>query len=200
MAAIEPGRIVFFDLETSGLDKERHAITQIAAIAVCVITGVVHEEIEIKVLFKVEDADPEALRVNSYSKEVWERDAVHPEQALSQFSAFLKRHATVKMTSKLGRPYRVARLAGHNSATFDGPFLQAWYSRLGQFCPASYLTLDTLQLALWHFSGAVQQFQPENFKLQTLCNHLGIPTEGEAHDALADVKATVALWKFLEGV
>ena len=191
--------LVFFDLETGGLDHGLHAITQIAAVAVAADSLAEVDRFEVKVKFRPENVDPAAMSLNSYNAETWEREAVHPLDACTRLSTFFQKHATVRMTShRTGRDYFVAQLVGHNAATFDGPFLQAWYKRLDQFLPASYRVLCTLQRAVWHFQERPNVCQPESFKLGALCEHFGIPATG-AHDALADVLATGELYRALRG-
>ncbi len=186
---------IYVDLETTGLDPQRHPIIQIAAIAV---DGHMRELeiIELKVKFDEREATPEALQKNGYNQGLWEREGLEPTDAAKQFAAFLRRHATVDMSSKEGRPYLVAQLVGHNGATFDGPFLHAWYRRLGIFCPARYQTLCTLQRALWYFDEHKHETPPTNFKLGTLCEYFDVSLrEEDAHDALADIRATVSLYR-----
>ena len=125
-------RTVFFDLETGGLTPGVHPIIQFAGVAVDEDFNVL-EEFEIKLKFDVAKCSKEALDVNSFDPEVWDKMAVDPRAAQLQISAFLKRHATLRLVSKKGRPYTVAAIAGHNAATFDGPFLQAWYKSLAAF-------------------------------------------------------------------
>lgn len=192
--------IVFFDIETGGLDMAKHAITQIAAIAVDASTLEIIAEFERKIRFKPESVDPEALKLNSYDPAVWERDAVHPEEACADLSRFLQGFASVRMISqRTGNPYRVAQLAGHNAATFDGPFLKAWYERLNAFMPASYRVLCTLQRVQWLYQERPDLTPPADFKLATLCQHFGICLDG-AHDALADCRATIELYKAILNV
>ena len=95
------------------------------------------------------------------------------------------------MSKTKGTHYMVARLAAHN-AKFDQERLRKMYGT--QFLPAHPLVLDTLQLALWSFQGKTPQ--PEKFTLSVLLNYLGIPIP-DAHDALADVRGSIALAKAL---
>jgi DNA polymerase III epsilon subunit-like protein len=111
------------------------------------------------------------------------------------FAAFLKRHATTDMVSRNGRPYQVAQLVAHN-AVFDGVFLKEWYERLGLFLPGTYRVFCTMQRALWLFHEDKSLTPPTDFKLGTLCEFFGITLRAEnAHDALADVRATVQLYR-----
>jgi DNA polymerase III epsilon subunit-like protein len=103
------------------------------------------------------------------------------------------------MTSAKGDVYFVAQLAAHNAA-FDGPFLQSWYERLGVFLPARRQVLCTMQRAIWYFTENPATVPPKDFKLATLCEYFGVPFHAAAaHEALADVTATVALCKAIVG-
>lgn len=185
---------VFIDVETAGLDIDKSPIIQIAAVATR--GAEVIAEFERKLLFDVGAADDGALELNSFSPEVWERDAIKPVMARAQLTAFLKAHATVEMVSqRTGNPYNVAQLAGHNIASFDAPMLQGWYRRSNEFFPASYKTLDTLQLAMWFCR--ITGENPINMKLATLAQHFGCE-DGCAHDALSDAKTAHRLAVLME--
>jgi len=184
--------IVFFDLETGGL-QSTHPNIQLAAIAV---NDAFEEQavFESKIAFDVGRADPEALKINHYSEEAWV-DAPVVEDVADRFSRFIEPYKSIQMVSKrTGNPYSVARLAGHNAAAFDGPRIQAMYTSVARFLPAHPIPLDTLQLALWRYQKLQKHL--DSFRLENLCNILGIESAG-AHDALTDVRMTVQLAKKL---
>jgi DNA polymerase III epsilon subunit-like protein len=188
-------RLVFIDCETTGKDPTLHTIIQVAAIAVDADLSELGT-FEAKIEFDPADADPEALAKNSYDAKIWQQEAMRPTKATALLSSFLKRYADVQMISqRTGNPYSVAQIVGHNAATFDGPFLQAFYKRHDAFLPASYRVLCTVQRALWYFQER-KHLPPPDFKLKTLCDCFGIPLD-DAHDALADVRANVALYRAL---
>jgi DNA polymerase III epsilon subunit-like protein len=179
--------LVFFDFETGGLEIN-HPNIQLAALAVS-SDFVELESFETKLQFDVQVADPAALAMNNYDPDVWQKEAVPVEQAIDDFAAFLNRHKTVSMISKrTGRPYSVARLAGHN-VEFDKPRLRAMFG--DRFLPAHPQCLCTVNLALWFFHFADSP-PPENYKLSTLCQYFDIEM-ASAHDALSDVKASARL-------
>lgn len=189
-------RTVFFDLETGGLDPSKHPIIQIAAIAVDENLREL-DTFEEKIKFDLAKADPEALAKNCYDAATWERDASSGLIVVNRFSKFLKQFADVELISqRTNRPYCVAQLIGHNAATFDGPFLQAFYREHDAFLPGTFFVMDTCQRAKWHFHEHRDSPPPADFKLGTLCAHFGIELT-EAHDALADVRATVELYRHL---
>jgi len=191
-------RLVFFDLETAGVDPEEHPIIQIAAIAVdsslCEL-----ESFEMKIHFDESEANSRSLSVNRYCKKVWKQEALAVAIAADRFSQFLRRHATVDMESKTGKPYRLAQMVAHNGERFDGPFLEAWYRKLGLFCPARKMVLCTKQRALWLFDEDKSLTPPANYKLGTLCEFFGVKLKPEhAHDAFNDVRATVELYRAIK--
>jgi DNA polymerase III epsilon subunit-like protein len=193
------GTLVFFDLETGGTKWWPHRlnvatvpmnpIIQIAAIAVDEPTFEEIEVFERKIRFDPSHAELEALAMNSYNAETWEKEAVSDHQARRSFDSFLRRHASIEKVSRTGDPYQIASLAGHNAAAFDLPFLRAWYEQVGWFLPAAFQVLDTMILARLYSEITFTHFQ--NYKLQTLCESLGVSPG--SHDALVDVRATVAI-------
>lgn len=188
-------RLVFFDLETGGLDPKRHPIIQLAAVAVDEQLEVL-EAFEAKIKFNPRHAKAQSLRKNHYHPGVWANDAREPKDVAQDFSAFLRRHASVPVLSGQGKPYHVAQLVAHNAA-FDGPFLAAWYDRLKLYLPARRLVLCTMQLAMWQFVSG-DESPPANYQLATLCEHFGVPFHAaSAHDALGDASATVQLFQAL---
>lgn len=179
---------VYFDLETGGIEM-RHPVIQLAAIAVDESLSECGT-FERKIAFSVEACDPEALRVNHFTAEAW-KDATSPAATIGAFNAWLKPFSSIeKLSQRTGAPYMLAKLAGYNAVTFDGPRLKAMY--VGSFFPCSYQIRDVMQRAFWWCDehGIV----PEDFKLTTLCRYFSIPTDG-AHDALTDVRLTIALAK-----
>jgi DNA polymerase III epsilon subunit-like protein len=184
-------RTVFFDLETGGV-KPEHPNIQLAAVAVegWVEVGT----FERKIVFDPSMCEPDALAMNHYDHEVWMREAKPEAIVAEEFARFLEAHRSIKMISKKsGKPYSVARLAGHNAATFDGIRLKNMFGARGMFLPADPRTRDTCMRAQWYFDeNGIEP--PRDYKLATLCEYFGIDTAG-AHDALADVRMCIALAK-----
>ena len=185
---------VYFDLETGGV-ADTHPDIQLAAVAIEEDTWSEVGAFEEKIAFDVKEADPEALQLNHYSPEAWAK-AEQISQVAFRFSHFLERFRSLAMISKrTGRPYSVAKLVGHNAASFDGPRLRRIYEKLNRFLPADPRVRCTCQRALWWFDE--RRIAPVDFKLSTLCQYFGIPVH-ETHDALADVRLTVQLAKALQ--
>ena len=187
-------KMIFIDLEPAGHDPRRHPIIQIAAIAVNQELEEV-EAFEAKVQFEEALATKASLRKASYSRARWAREAVHPRTAAKELTAFLKSHATIPVLGLRGRKGNVAQLAAHN-AEFDNAFIQTWYQRHGMYYPARFQMLCTLQRAEWFFAERLELPRPDNMRLLTLCQYFRVPLHPfEAHDALADVRATIGLYR-----
>jgi DNA polymerase III epsilon subunit-like protein len=179
--------MVFFDFETGGVHDHQPNI-QLAAIAV---DSEFHElaSFEEKIQFNEAAADPQALQINHYDRAKWTA-AKPPAEVARLFAQWLRPFSCVEKISKAGKPYSVARLAGHNAAVFDGPRLRRMFQEAQLFCPVELHVRDTLQRALW-FSDE-RGIEPKSFRLAELCKHFGIPGDG-AHDALEDVRLAIAI-------
>lgn len=165
---------------------------QIAAIAVR--DGRELDAFERKIRFDESRADPEALAMNHYDPTVWKAEAVAVDSAVQAFSDFCRDHADLELISKrTGRPYNVARLAGHNVVSFDIPRLRRMFDASGDgYIPACWwYPLDTYQRAIWYFAENGLP-APQNYQLPTLAAHFGLDPQG-AHDALADVRLAAGI-------
>lgn len=191
-------RLLFVDLETGGVEPWR-PIIQIAAIAVTSNLREL-ESFESKIRFDESVAAPRALCKNHYSQERWLPEGRPSREVAAEFAQMLRRHATVDQAATSGRVFQVAQLVAHNAA-FDGAFLEAWFARLKLFLPASPRVLCTMQRAIWLFHEHKSLTPPADYKLSTLCQYFGVALPAEdAHDALNDVRATVALYREMNQV
>lgn len=184
---------IFADIETDGLHEDCQVI-QLAAIAVDESFAEV-ASFERKVAFDEFAADAEALKVNHYTREAWS-DAPSPRQVVQEFNRWMEPYRSIQMVSKKsGKPYSVAKLAGHNFSTFDLPRLRRMYGE--SFFPCGYHAKDTLQRALWFFDEHPERARPESLKLSVLAAYFGIATDG-AHDALVDVRLSAAIARAIQ--
>lgn len=179
--------VVYFDTETGGVEPTRPTI-HLAAVAIA--DGKEVGAFSQNIAFSEADADPEALKMNHYTREAW-KDAINYQATAASFAAWLKPYSTVELISKrTGKPYKVARLAGYNAVLFDLPRLKAMFGTA--FFPCEYLVRDVLQRALFWFDEHPDAPKPENFKLATVCEAFGVAVDG-AHGALADARMTASL-------
>ena len=169
-------KILWFDLETTGLEKDTHTILEIG-IVMTDMNGNVLDTWETKIKPTAADitlASPRALEINGYTKEAWE-DAPTPEEI-----------API-IREKFNGKYI---LGGHNIASFDVPFLKAWLGKHGQDPNIGYRFLDTM-------STSVEHLFPCGLKSASLVNirkALNIQT-GKAHTALADTLACAEAYR-----
>lgn len=176
-------KLAFIDLETTGLDPEKHEIIEIGCILVepIYIDGKLSdlkklEEIEIKVRpTNISTADPEALRINRYSEIDW------------LFAVDLP-----KAIELLAQKTDGAVMVAHN-ISFDWSFLSKAFSQTGVVNKMSYHRLDLLSIA---FAKLHRDDRLQKYNLWSLAEYFGINNE-KAHTALADVQTTLEIYKRL---
>ena len=197
MKSQKPEHIIIYDLETAGLDMNKHAITQIAAVAVRLEDLEIVNEFEAKILFDISNAEKSALAVNSFNSETWAKEAKKPSTVAVEFDSFCSPYQYTFVSQK-GNRVSTGFGCGHNSERFDCPFLHAWYKRLGVWCPMGFKGLDTMQMALTlEMTHEDINFKGDH-KLANVATVLGIDfNPDDLHDALDDVKLTAKVFKEL---
>ncbi|MCU0677610.1 MAG: 3'-5' exonuclease [Myxococcota bacterium] len=169
-----PLDLVFLDVETTGLDPQKHEILEVAAIRVTHDLSRILDKFCTKVRpTRLHDADPAALEVNGYSDAEW-ADAIDLDEALTVLWPILEG----------------AVPAGHNVG-FDLRFLEAAAHTTGRATetsalPTDYHRLDTASLA-WLL---ITTGQSSRWNLDATCAALGIVQERK-HRALDDVRAAL---------
>ncbi len=184
---------MFVDLEIAKVGQRRR-ILQVAAIAV---TRSLHEIETFEAKIRIDERLMRAgqIRNRHFDAQLWKSEGRSEKAVAYDFGRFLTRHATADVTGAGFRPMVVAQLVAHN-AEFDGAFLRKWFERLRLFLPASYRVFCTLHRAMWLFHEDRLLTPPNDFKLGTLCQYFGVALRAsQAHDALADVRATVELYR-----
>jgi DNA polymerase-3 subunit epsilon len=176
-------RLAFIDIETTGLDVERHEIIQLGVVLVDQIWGnkqnpdfKILDEFEVKVKpERIGQADKVALKINGYNEEAW-KDALNLKDAMKIFSEKTKDSIMV----------------AHNVA-FDFCFLAKAFSVTGVPNKMHFHKLDTISIA---FAKLHLNEDVDRYSLQFLCDHFGIENKN-AHTALSDCRATLELYKKL---
>lgn len=174
--------LVFVDLETSGLDPEKHEILNLAAVRVrSDFSKVVGKVDRLVRLERPQDAEREALEVNRYNPQEW-RQAVPARVALVEFG-------------ELMRPTEEVLVIGHNAARFDWPFIRRGFEREKLVALDPKYVIDTGSLA-WPL---VAKGIVDSISLERLCSVYGISNVG-AHRAMADVRRLMFLYAKLCGL
>ncbi|MEX0918853.1 MAG: 3'-5' exonuclease [Candidatus Paceibacterota bacterium] len=175
--------LAFIDVETTGLDPLRHEIIELG----CVVVEqkdrpgrgpelIIKDELEYKIKPQnIEVADPQALRINGYNEGDWLFAADLP-QVMTDFADKV----------------RSATFVAHNVA-FDWPFIEQAFRKAEIANPMHYAKLDTVSIA---FARLYHRPEVQKFSLRALCEHFDIKNE-KAHTALADAKATLAVYQKL---
>jgi len=186
-------KLIFLDLETTGLNPKRSAIIQFGAI----ITGMGRVQQELNIRMRPhEDAEvnEDALRVTG----VLPGDFNNPpyidhREGKRQIDAALA--GCVNRYDKKDKLFAI----GYNLHSFDMPFLRTLFERCGDKYFGSWFWHPTIDLMLLSaFILRNQRHEMPNFKLGTVCRQFGIAVnEEEQHDALYDVKLCIELWRVI---
>lgn len=174
-------KLLYVDVETTGLDPVKHDVIQLAGIIE--IDGTVKEEFEFKCQpHSLENCDPQALKIHGMDiATLLSFDS--PRPVLGKLQDIWGKHV-----DKYNKADKFV-LCGQN-VPFDAGFLREWFRKCGDNYFGSWVHYQYLDLlsATMLMQMAGRTPKTENYKLATVCNSLGI--ELQAHDALADIRAT----------
>jgi len=171
-----------YDIESSGLDADKHEILSIAMM----LLDINLEEVDRKLIYalpkRIEDADAKALEINGYDFGIWtERGAVTQEEMFEEIKYFLRNRSWLRQIA-------------HNHR-FDERFLKALYARYGQDLPRlyndtfSFHALDTIALAIFT-DVALQGRMRKGYGLAAMAETYSIENRA-AHSAMEDVECMV---------
>jgi DNA polymerase-3 subunit epsilon len=184
-------KILFFDLETTGVLPNKHGIHQISG--EIAIDGETKETFDFKVRPNPKaEITQEALDVAGVTKE---QILAYPpmEVIFSQFMAMLDKY--VDRFNKKDKFF----LAGFNNAGFDNNFLRGWFLQNGDKYFGSWFwsnSIDLMVMATPYL--ASKRADMENFKLATVAAALGIEvTSDKLHDASYDIYLTKEIFKIV---
>ncbi|MBX2877058.1 MAG: 3'-5' exonuclease [Saprospiraceae bacterium] len=160
--------LIFFDIEATGLSVVRDRIIQIAMIK----------------YFKKENKEPEELTmlINPGIPISLEAMKVHGIQPKDVANKPTFQQVAQKLFDFVGN----ADLAGYNSNRFDIPLLMEEFARVG-------LELDMSRRRTLDIQRIFYKMEPRTLKaaLRYYCNEDLV----DAHDAMADVRATISVFK-----
>lgn len=177
--------IGFYDMETGGFSITKNAICEIAIIAVDPETLIVIDEFHslIKPYTRADDTDElvsykdDAMAVNGLSEQQCIDEGLDVLEVCQNLDIFMVKN-NIKM------------LVGHCSKTFDDPRLAYLFER--------FMNINILNKTLQSDTHdiAKKKLTLSNYKLSTVCQHLGIINKKE-HSALGDAYASYEVYKKL---
>jgi len=175
-------KIIYIDTETTGLDKEKNDIIQVAGIIE--IDGVEKERFNLLCQpFNYDNISDEALSIQHRTIEDL-KGYKTPQETYKEFISIISRY--VDRFNKNDKFY----VAGQN-VRFDLEFLHSWARKNEDVYLGSYFfwyNIDLLILAsslkAWGF------INTPTLKLFDICKVLNVVIEN-AHDAMADIEATM---------
>jgi DNA polymerase-3 subunit epsilon len=185
-------KLLWIDLETTGLDPLNHGIIQLAGIIE--IKGIIKEEFNFKVKpIKGDGITKRAMEVHGININTI-KSFEDPSSTLERFIALLSKY--VDPFNKKDK----FQLIGYNSK-FDYDFLRKWFEKQGEKWFGSYIwfpPIDVMNLSAYFLSD--RRGEISNFKLDNIASLFGIEsTDDQLHDAAFDIEMTRELYnKLLE--
>lgn len=178
--------LAFVDLETTGLDPEKHEIIEVGCLIAEQLPRLgkgptlrIIDELNLRIKPEhLETAEPEALRLNGYNETDW-LFAVDLKSALE---ALVKKAAGAVMVGQ--------------NVSFDWTFLERGFERTGVKHNFHYHKLDLLSMA---FAKLYDAEAVQRFSLEALADYFGLKNE-HAHTAASDIKVTFEIYKRLLGI
>ncbi len=170
-------KLVFVDLETTGLIADKHEIIELGSI---VANGSTLEEI-VRFYKKIqpshiETATREALKLIGFSQKTW-AGADGAEKVLREFNDLAEGGIVV----------------GWNVA-FDWQFLEHGFLRYGIRSKFDYHRLDVMSMA---YAKLFKEDRVTSLRLRSVAEFYGIEPSGKEHNAMEDIRITFEIFKRL---
>lgn len=177
-------KILYYDLETTGLNPKQHAPIQFAGLLE--INGEIVSELDYTMKPYPNDlVDAKALEVNG--RTMTEIDTfADPTDVLGWICERLQKHVDTR-----DRQDGIF-LCGYNNVHFDDEFMREWFLKagMGQYAYMNHFWNESLDLrVLCAAALARERHQMPNFKLVTVARHFGIEVDdSKAHEAMYDAE------------
>lgn len=184
-------KIFYFDCETTGVDHKKNALIQLAAIVT--YNDKIVEVLNLKMQpHKGAVIDEKALEIHGMNRDTL-KTFMPPTEGFLKLMKLLNTH--INRFDRNDKMY-----VGGFNVRFDLNFLTEFFKRFSdsRYGLGPYFNWRILDpLPIMHFLDRMGSINLPNYKLTTCCNYFGITLEG-AHDALADVLATIHLIQHIQ--
>lgn len=182
-------KVLYFDVETTGLDAQKDFVTQLSGLVE--VDGEVVEEFNYFLRPpKGTAVSIEALKVTGKTIEDL-RSYPDASEGFATFNALLNKYVTTRSWSDKFYP---AAYNGNFDLQFVDQMFKRQFSRDEWWQYQNWQLIDPLSVfRTLNYAGLIST---PNCKLSTMCNHFGISLE--AHDALSDIRATRDLVQVLK--
>lgn len=184
-------KLLYFDVETGGLDFKKNCIHQLSGIIE--IGGVEKQRFNYRIAPHPSGImEDEALAISHTTRADL---ATFPSQQV-----VFKELCTIlgQYVDKFNK-YDKFHLVGYNSASFDNPFLRAFFKQCGDDYFGSWfwsVPIDVMVLAGQYLLN--ERNGMPNFKQSTVAKHFGIEIdETRLHDAVYDVEVLIQIYKYM---
>lgn len=197
----KPEKLVFIDVETTGVDPASNGLTQISG---CVqIDGEVHQFFDYYVRpFPGDIIESAALEVTGIDRrQLLPPD--HPDHLAVDGQAFedpgeiyVRLHNLFKQHVDQYNKTDKYQFVGYNAHSFDMPFLRRFWEKNNDRFFGSWFWYPCLDVMLvWAQILHADRAELANFKLATVARHCGIDVDdNRLHDSQYDIELTRKLW------
>jgi DNA polymerase-3 subunit epsilon len=185
-------KLFFFDLETTGLDNQKHAIHQISG--KIIIDGVEKTKFNFKVKpFEGALIDATALKIGGVTEEqIMQYPSCH--QNYVSFVTLIQKYVNRFDT---GDKFH---LVGYNNSSFDNQFLRSFFKVNKDDYFGSYFWSDSIDVMVLASNFLKhERHNIRDFKLKTVAQWLKIEVDAKRlHDAEYDIELTEKIFNIIE--
>jgi DNA polymerase-3 subunit epsilon len=190
-------KILYFDLETTGLDPKKHGIHQFSFSLEVDGNEVKSGNVRVRP-FETDEIVKEALEVSGVTEETLWASADYCSPKALYKSLVLLLNTYVDKYDKQDKVF----LCGYNSQSFDSQFLRAFFEKNGDKYFGSYFwTVNFDVMVIAGVKLAPIRHTMIDFKLPTVAKGLGIEVnDASLHDAMYDLTLTKQIFKICTGI